>query len=193
MKIFAPLYEKTMQWAEHKQAPWFLAALSFAESSFFPIPVDAMLAPMAMKTPKRWFWLGLLAAVTSVLGGLLGYFIGAFFWYIFEPWFVDWGLMPIYEDVAARISKEGIWILFLASFTPVPYKVATIAAGTLNMAILPFVLVSFLGRSLRFLLVAGVMAVFGAKFEDKLHQYIEWAGWLMVIGTVLAYVIYRLV
>lgn len=193
MRIFAPMYEAVTRWAQHPKAPWFLGGMSFAESSFFPIPVDAMLAPMAMKRPKQWWWLALLAAVTSVLGGLFGYLMGMLFWHLIEPFFIDWGLMPVYEQVAEKITQEGIWVLFLASFTPIPYKVATIASGTLGMPVLPFILVSFVGRSLRFGLVAGLMALFGAKIEHKLHQYIEWAGWISIALCVAAYAVYKFI
>lgn len=193
MKIFTPMYNMVVAWAGHKRAPWFLAGLSFAESSFFPVPVDAMLAPMAINQPKKWWQFALLAAVMSVLGGLLGYAVGVWFWYILEPWFISWGLMPVYNEVVARISSDGIWVLFLASFTPIPYKVATIAAGSLSMHLLPFVLVSLIGRGLRFALVSALMAFFGAKLEPKLKQYMEWLGWLTIIVFVLGYGIYKLV
>lgn len=188
MKIFAPLYEKTLAWAEHKNAQWFLGGMSFAESSFFPIPVDIMLAPMALQRPRIWWWLATIATVCSVLGGVFGYLMGYLFFATVMSLFEQWGLIELYSSVAARINREGIWILFVASFTPIPYKVATIAAGTLNMALLPFVLVSLLGRGARFFLVAGLVAWAGPKIEPKIHQYIEWAGWACVVLIVVLYV-----
>jgi membrane protein YqaA with SNARE-associated domain len=187
MKIFAPLYEMTLKWAEHKHAPWFLGGMSFAESSFFPIPVDIMLAPMALQRPRRWAVFALIASVASVLGGLFGYMLGLVFWDVIQPYFAAWGWMPVYTSVAERINSEGVWILFIASFTPIPYKVATIAAGTLNMALLPFIFISLVGRSARFFLVAGLVAWAGPKIEPKIHQYTEWAGWACIFLIVAAY------
>ncbi len=192
MKLFAPLYEKTLRWAEHERAPWYLGAMSFAESSFFPVPVDIMLAPMAMRQPHRWAWFAAIAALASVLGGVAGYLLGYGFWEWMQPHFVNWGWMAGYTAVAERINEEGVWVLFIASFTPVPYKVATIAAGTLNMALLPFVLVSLVGRAARFFLVAGLVAWVGPKIERKIHHYIEWAGWACIALIVIAYAVHKL-
>lgn len=192
MRIFTPMYEMTLKWAKHKHAPWFLGGMSFAESSFFPVPVDVMLAPMALQRPQRWALFALIASIASVLGGLFGYLMGFVFWGAIQPYFESWGWMASYLRVAERINAEGVWILFIASFTPIPYKVATIAAGTLNMAILPFVLVSLIGRSARFFLVAGLVAWVGPKIEPKIHQYIEWAGWACIVIIAIAYVLSRL-
>lgn len=191
MKLFAPMYEMTLKWAKHKNAQWFLGVMSFAESSFFPIPVDIMIAPMALQRPNRWWWFALIAAVTSVLGGLFGYFIGNVFWDVVQPYFVEYGWIDAYQSVADKINQEGVWVLFLASFTPIPYKVATLAAGTLNMALLPFILCSLIGRSMRFFLVAGLVAWLGPKVEPKIHKYIEWAGWGCVVLTVVMYCVYK--
>lgn len=185
MKIFTKLYQITVRWAQHRHAPYLLAALSFAESSFFPVPVDAMLAPMALAKPKKWWQYAFVATVFSVLGGLLGYALGYWFWDEIQNIFTQIGWQAGYEQVATRINREGLWILFIASFTPIPFKLATIAAGTLQMAILPFLLVSLVGRALRFLLVAVLMAVFGQAVEAKFMRYIEIMGWICVLALVI--------
>lgn len=191
MKLFAPLYERCLLWANHRHAPWFLGGMSFAESSFFPIPVDVMLAPMALQRPGRWAWFALIAAVTSVLGGLFGYLIGSMFWDAVQPWVVQLGWMGRYDNAVDLIHEWGIWIVFLAGFTPVPYKVMTIAAGTLGMALLPFTFASIVGRGARFFLVAGLVAWAGPRLEPKIHKYIELIGWVCIILAVVAYLVIR--
>lgn len=187
MKLFAPVYEKTLKWAEHPRATWFLGGMSFAESSFFPIPVDVMLAPMALQQRKRWAYLAAIAALFSVLGGVLGYVIGYGFWGWAESWVSELGWMPTYVKAVSWLDQYGFWMVLMAGFTPLPYKVMTIAAGTLNMALLPFVLGSLVGRGARFFVVAGVVAWLGPKVEPKIHQYIEWLGWACVILVVVLY------
>lgn len=181
MKIFASMYQYTVKLAQHKLAAYYLAALSFAESSFFPIPVDAMLAPMALAQPKKWWQFALLAAIFSVLGGILGYALGYWFWDLIQDLITQVGWLGLYDEVAARINREGLWILFIASFTPLPFKLATIAAGTLHMALGPFIVISLIGRAMRFFLVAALMAWFGQALEAKLMRYIEIIGWLCVL------------
>lgn len=192
MKIFTTMYEATVKWAEHKYATWFLGGLSFAESSFFPVPVDAMLAPMALGQPKKWWRFALVATVMSVAGGLLGYFFGAVFAEQVQNLMHYLGWEEGYEKARESIDKEGIWVLFMASFTPIPYKLATISAGTLHMSVLPFILVSFVGRGLRFFLVAGLMALFGPVINKKLHNYLEWLGWgfTLLFGAYIVWHVY---
>lgn len=177
MKLFTTMYDKTVEWAEHKRATWLLGGLSFAESSFFPIPVEAMLAPMSLAKPKRWWWFALVATLASVLGGVFGYLIGALLDNQVQTLiqYFDWEAG--FENARERIDKEGAWVLFLASFTPIPYKLATISAGTLGMNVILFMVVSFIGRGLRFALVAGIVALFGPVFAKKFRDYFEWMGW----------------
>lgn len=177
MKLFTTLYDKTVEWAEHKRATWLLGGLSFAESSFFPIPVEAMLAPMSLAQPKKWWWFALVATIGSVVGGLFGYLLGAVLDDQVQSLVSYFGWEAGFEAARAKIDQEGAWVLFLASFTPIPYKLATISAGTLGMNVLMFVVVSFIGRGLRFGLVAGIMALFGPVLAKKLRAYFEWMGW----------------
>ncbi len=131
MRIFTRLYDKVLLWSKHPRAPWYLGGLSFAESSFFPIPPDVMLAPMVLATPKRGFSLALLTTVASVIGGIAGWFIGYFGFEAVEGWLVTLGYMDDYDRVSDWFERWGFWAVLLAGFSPVPYKIFTIAAGSL--------------------------------------------------------------
>jgi len=180
VKIFSPLYKKAMGWARHAHAPWYLSGLSFAESSFFPIPPDVMLAPMSLANPhKAWFY-ALITTVASVLGGVLGYLIGYFAFDMVEPLLQEAGYYEKYLHVRTWFDKWGYWAIFIAGFSPIPYKLFTISAGVVSMAFIPFVVASAIGRGARFFLVAGLMKWGGAEMEDKLHRYVDILGWLML-------------
>ncbi|KAB7627970.1 DedA family protein [Alkalilimnicola sp. S0819] len=169
-----------LRWAGHRHAPWYLGGLSFAESSFFPIPPDVMLAPMVMARPSHAWRLAALTTATSVLGGLLGYLIGYFALDIIEPWLHSLGWWEAYLQVRGWFLHWGFWVILVAGFSPIPYKLFTIAAGTLGLGVLPFVLGSLLGRGARFYLVAGLIAWGGPRLEPWLRTYIERIGWLTV-------------
>jgi membrane protein YqaA with SNARE-associated domain len=191
MKIFSPLYQRAMLWARHRHAPWYLGCLSFAESSFFPIPPDVMLAPMCMAAPAKAWRFALLTTLTSVLGGLFGYVIGHFAFELIEPWLKTSHYWGNYQLAVSWFERWGFWAVFIAGFSPIPYKVFTIAAGALSMALLPFTLASLIGRGARFFLVAGLMAWGGERMEKSLHRYIDWLGWITVLALAVAIIIYR--
>ncbi|MDX1334223.1 MAG: YqaA family protein [Gammaproteobacteria bacterium] len=189
MKLFAPLYDWTLRMAAHKHAPRYLGGLSFAESSFFPIPPDVMLAPMCLAKPKAAWSYALVTTITSVLGGMLGYLIGYFALEAIEPWIYQTSYGAPYDRAQEWFEHWGVWVVFLAGFTPIPYKVFTISAGALSMSFLPFVLASFVGRGARFFLVAGLIKWLGPTVEPKLRHYIEVIGWsaagLIIILAIL--------
>ncbi|TNF44176.1 MAG: DedA family protein [Epsilonproteobacteria bacterium] len=191
MKIFSTLYAKAMNWARHPKAPWFLGGLSFAESSFFPVPPDVMLAPMSLAKPKKAWYYASLTTITSVLGGILGYFIGVFAFDLIEPVLHNYGYYDRYELAKNWFETWGFWAIFVAGFSPIPYKVFTIASGVVGMAFLPFVIASLVGRGLRFFMVAGLMAWGGEPMEKKLHKYMDIIGWLTVALIVILWLIYR--
>lgn len=186
MKLFSPLYRRAMEWSRHPHAPWYLGGMSFAESSFFPVPPDVMLAPMALANPARWWWLALITTVTSVLGGLAGYLIGYFAIDSILLWLQQSSYWPAYQTAVDWFAVWGFWAIFVAGFSPIPYKVFTIAAGGLSMALLPFIVASVIGRGLRFFLVAGLMAWGGARMEAVLHQQIDRLGWAVVVVVAVA-------
>ena len=185
MKLFSTLYAKVMNAAEHPKAPAILSALSFAESSFFPIPPDVMLAPMALRLPSRALWFAFLTTVFSVLGGLAGYAIGYFAFDLIADWLQTTNYWNSYLRARSWFDEWGVWIIFIAGFSPIPYKLFTITAGVMVQPLLPFVLASFIGRGARFYLVAGLLKYMGPRVEPMLIKYIEWLGWLFVLLLVL--------
>jgi membrane protein YqaA with SNARE-associated domain len=187
--LFSSLYARVMQWSRHRHAPWFLGSLSFAESSFFPIPPDVMLAPMALSQPSRAWGFALLTTVTSVAGGLFGYLIGLFLFELIEPALHQAGYWGKYLHAREWFDKWGFWAIFLAGFSPIPYKVFTIAAGTISMALLPFVAASMVGRGARFFLVAALMRWGGPRMEAVLRSNIDRLGWITVALAVIAYLL----
>ena len=180
MRLFAPLYDRALQWARHPRAPRYLGALSFAESSFFPVPPDVMLAPMALAQPQRAWSLAWLTTWTSVLGGLAGYLIGWLAFAAIEPWLRGSSYWPAYQQAVAWFEAWGAWAVFVAGFSPIPYKVFTLAAGALAMPLLPFGLASLVGRGARFFLVAALMRWGGARMEPLLRRHIDRLGWAVV-------------
>lgn len=192
MRLFTRLYALVIRWAGHPHAPRYLAALSFAESSFFPIPPDVMLAPMALADRKRaWYYAGLTTAA-SVLGGILGYAIGMFAFDVIAPWLHTAGYWDEYLQARDWFGRWGFWAVFLAGFSPIPYKLFTIAAGVMSMILLPFVLASLIGRGARFFLVAGLIVWGGERMEVLLRTYIDVIGWAVIGAAVVLYLVLRL-
>ncbi|MBZ0070996.1 MAG: YqaA family protein [Thiohalobacteraceae bacterium] len=191
MRLFDGLYQRAMRWARAPRAPWYLAGLSFAESSFFPIPPDVMLAPMSLAQPARAWHFAFITTVASVAGGLFGYAIGFFALDLIEPVIRGTHYWDGYLKARTWFDTWGFWAVFVAGFSPIPYKVFTIAAGSMAMALGPFVLASAIGRGARFYLVAGLLAWGGARMERALVRYVEWLGWGVVALLGLAYLALR--
>jgi len=186
MKLFAPLYERALRWAAHRHAPYYLGALSFAESTFFPVPPDVMLAPMTVAQPKRWSRLALLTTLASVIGGLVGYAMGYGALELVLPWLERFGYAETFRHIQTLFEEYGFWIVLIAGFTPIPYKVFTIASGAAGMLLPLFALGSVIGRGGRFFLVAGLIAWGGEAFEARLRRYIEWLGWAIALAAAAA-------
>ena len=191
MKLFGPLYDWALRMASHRHAEKYLAALSFAESSFFPVPPDVLLAPMTLARPARGWWLALLTTMASVAGGLLGYAIGRFAFGLIEPWIIELGYGDAYTTATDWFSRFGFWAVLVAGFSPVPYKVFTIAAGALQMSLPGFALASLLGRGGRFFLVAGILVIGGPRMEAGLRRHIDLLGWLTVVAIVVGLLYWR--
>ena len=186
--MFKTLYKKCLNLAAHKSSKYYLALVSFIESSFFPIPPDVMVIPMIISKKSHFVKIFLIATVFSVLGGILGYFIGAFFFDIGMQIMSIYG----YEDKLINlknnlINSEGFYawlgILFLAGFTPLPYKVFTIASGLIGFNILIFILISLISRGLRFFIVSYL----SYKFGDLFSQFMERHGakWFSIVGILI--------
>jgi len=193
MKIFQIMYDKTLTWAKHKHAQTILLAVSFSESVFFPIPPDVMLAPMVLAKPQAAWRLAFLTTLASVAGGALGYALGY--------WLYDPVVLPLIETLhmEAKLAKAqswfidyGVWIVFIAGFSPIPYKVFTVTAGVMQMAFLPFLLASAVGRGGRFFLVAGLMHWGGETMQNRLREIVDWLGWGLVLAIVILLLVYKL-
>lgn len=193
MNLFGSLYEKALRWSRHKHATIYLAILSFTESSFFPIPPDVMLAPMALARRERAWYLATLTTVTSVLGGIFGYLIGRLlFEEVGAPIIEFYHAQEKFEIVKQWFFEYGIWIVFIAGFSPIPYKLFTVTSGVLSLAILPFILASIVGRGARFYLVAGLIYWGGEPFAAFLEKRVNQIGWSLVCLVVVIVIVIKL-
>ena len=198
--MFNNLYKKCLELAAHKSSKYYLAIVSFVESSFFPIPPDVMVIPMVISKKNDFIKIFFIATIFSVLGGILGYLIGTFFFDISMQIMSFYGYEEKLTDLKNNlINTEGFYawlgILFLAGFTPLPYKVFTIASGLIGFNILIFILISLISRGLRFFIVSYFSYKFGnifTKFMDK--QGSKWftvIGILIVIIVIVIYLIFK--
>lgn len=181
MNFFSCLYEKTIGWSSHRHAPYYLAGVSFIESSFFPIPPDVMLITMGLAKPKRAWHYALIATIFSVIGGMLGYLIGMYCIELLKPYILTSSYASSYYRIQGWFEEGGVWMVILAGFTPFPYKIFTVSAGALHMAFLPFIIGSIIGRGLRFFMVCGVMYFAGERLEAKLRHYIDIIGCALIV------------
>ena len=191
--MFTTLYKKCLSLAAHKSSKYYLALVSFIESSFFPIPPDVMVIPMVISKKNDFIKIFLIASIFSVLGGILGYFIGAFFFDIGMQIMSFYG----YENKLTSLknnllNSEGFYawlgILFLAGFTPLPYKVFTIASGLISFNILIFIFISFISRGLRFFIVSYLSYKFGDLFTDYMNK--NGSKWFTIIGILIVIVVF---
>ena len=180
-----------MEWAAHPHAERYLVGVSIFEAIFFPLPTALMLIPMVVSKPNKAVRLATIATVTSVLGGVVGYFLGYVAITAIEPWIQAVGWWDKYEIAQSWFAEYGVWAVVIAGFTPIPFKLFTVSAGALSMAILPFILASLIGRSAHFFLVALLMAWAGPKMEPMVRRYIEWLGWGVILVAVIAYVLHQ--
>jgi len=191
MRWFSKILDRVLVWSKHPHAPWYLGALSFAESSFFPIPPDVMLAPMVLAEPRNAWRFAALTTVTSVLGGAAGFLIGLLAIEMITPLLQDLGYWDAYLRSQEWFRDWGFWAVLAAGFSPIPYKIFTIAAGAMSMVFLPFLAASIVGRGARFFIVAGLMAWGGARFEQTLRRTVDVLGWSVVAAGVIAYFLLR--
>lgn len=192
MKIFTALYDRVLRWAAHPHAERYLAGLSFAESSFFPIPPDVMLAPMTLAKPKRGWRFATVTTIASVVGGLAGYVIGWLALDALKPLLMSLGYWDSYVRSTEWFVTWGFLAVLAAGFSPIPYKVFTIAAGALHMFLPAFILASIVGRGGRFFLVAGLIMWGGEPMERRLRAHVDTIGWVVVVLGVLGLLVYRM-
>ena len=198
--MFNNLYKKCLDLAAHKSSKYYLALVSFIESSFFPIPPDVMIVPMAISKKNDFIKIFLIATIFSVLGGIMGYFLGAFFFDIGMQIMNFYGYEnKLIELKNNLINSSGFYawlsILFLAGFTPLPYKVFTIASGLIGFNILVFIFISLISRGLRFFLVSYLSFKFGNLFTEYMEQHgSKWftiIGILIVVIGIIIYLIFK--
>jgi len=192
MKVFSYVYDRMLAWSTHRHAPYYLAGVSFAESSFFPIPPDIMLITMGLATPKRAWHYALITTIFSVLGGCFGYLIGMCFMEFLQPHILASPYAVPYEHVRAWFNPWCVGVVFLEGFTPIPYKLFTITAGAMQMVFFPFVLASMVGRGARFFLVSTLVVLFGKRLEKRFRRWIDWIGWFLVIALVVGYLVIKI-
>ena len=193
MRLFGPLYDRVLGWAAHPHAERYLGSLSFAESSFFPIPPDVMLAPMCLADRARAWRFATITTITSLVGGIAGYAIGYWLLEAIEPWLHNMGYWPAYLEGRQWFDDWGVWAVFVAGFSPIPYKIFTISAGAAALNLPGFIIASLIGRGARFFMVAGLIVAGGDRMATALPKYVERIGWAtVVLAIIIAYAILQL-
>ncbi len=192
MKLLRKLYDWVLHWADTPYGPLALFVLAFAESSFFPVPPDALLIALVLGATSKAFKFALNCTIASVLGALLGYTVGHFLWWTPSNEFTTIAMFffnnvpgfteKLFFDVQNMYDKYDFWIVFTAGFTPIPYKVITISSGAFNINLMMFIVASVISRGARFFLVAFLIWKFGPQIRDFIDKYFNW---LAVAFTVL--------
>ncbi len=189
MALISKFYTQIVKWAGHRHAPYYLTGICIAESAVLPFPPEILLTPMTIANPRSSVRFAFLATLGSVIGAMVGYFIGDFAYELLvQPMIEYFGLTSHFNEVEMLFQEHGIWIIFVAALIPLPFKICTITAGMTEMAIFPFLLAAFLGRGLRFNLVA-MLSRFGGKIiEEKIVKFLDKIE-LFLFGVVILAVI----
>jgi len=191
MRIFRRLYDWVLHWAETPYGALALFLLAVAESSVFPVPPDVLLIALSISLPHRAWYYATICSLGSVIGGVIGYLLGWGFWTLLADFFFTYvpGFTPqLFARVQALYAEHDFWVVFAAGFTPIPYKVITIAAGVFLINFPVFVLASVIGRSARFFLVAGLIRRYGPgirSFVDRYFNLLSLLFLLLLIGGFL--------
>ena len=188
--LFSGMYDWVLKLARHRHAERYLIGVTIAEAVIFPIPPDVMLAPMVLAERRRAWRLALKTTVASVAGGLIGYLLGWLALELILPWIERAGYLPAYEQAVDAFRRFGVWFVILAGFSPIPFKVITVAAGALGMPLPAFILGSVIGRGSRFFLVAAIIYSGGERAAERLRDWVDLLGWMAVIGTALALLVW---
>jgi membrane protein YqaA with SNARE-associated domain len=179
------LYDYFIAAADKPHALWMMGAISFAESSVFPIPPDVMLIPMALANPRRAWYYAMVCTVTSVAGGLVGYAIGALLYDSVGQWLINlYGYADKVEGFRAAYAEYGAWIILLKGLTPIPYKVVTITSGFANYNVFLFVIFSIIARSMRFFLLALLLDRYGMQAREMIEKRL---GLWVTLGAVVVF------
>ncbi|MDB2668391.1 DedA family protein [Alphaproteobacteria bacterium] len=184
------IYDKTIDLSRHRNAAWGLAGVSFAESSFFPIPPDVMLIPMVLADRAKAWRNALICTLASVAGAALGYAIGMFLWdAVGAPVIAIYGAEAAFEKFTSFYEAWGVWIVLAAAISFLPFKVATLASGLTGLSFVPFLLTSLVGRGIRFFAVAGLVYYFGPSVRVFLERYFNVLS-MLALGLLFLLVIF---
>jgi membrane protein YqaA with SNARE-associated domain len=186
--VFRKLYDWTLRLAHHRHAVRSMAGVSFAESSFFPIPPDVILVPVVLANRDRAYWIAFVCTVASVLGGIVGYGIGYFLRDTVGQWLVDlYHMGSKLDDFEALYNQWGAAVILIKGLTPIPYKLVTIASGWFEYAFGWFVLLSVVTRGFRFFLIAFLLKKFGEPVQEFIERRLNLIGWAVLIALVAGF------
>jgi len=186
MRPFYTLYNKILEWSSSRFAIIWLATISFLESSILPYPLqDILLASMSVKNRNRAYYFAIICTLSSVLGAISGYYIGIYAINLIMPLLDTMNYLPELHKAEQYFNNYGIWIILIAGFSPIPYKLFTISAGMMSMPLLPFVIFSLIARSARYLLIAFLVRKFGKRADAWLNKYIDRLGYTLIVIVTL--------
>ncbi len=192
--IHRRMYNWVLSLSHRKHATSALFGLSFAESSFFPIPPDVLQIALTLERREKAFWYATVSTIASVLGGMFGYLIGFAFWHALSGFFLTYVFQEeIFLKVEGLYNQYDFWCVFIAAFTPVPYKVFTIAAGVFSVSFPMFVIASIIGRGMRFFIVAGLLYKFGPPIKTFIEKYFNLLSLVFVVILIGAFALLKLV
>jgi membrane protein YqaA with SNARE-associated domain len=191
------MLQKTYDWmmdkAGHRHAIWWLAAISFIESSVFPIPPDIMLIPLVLAAPTRWFRIALICTLSSVAGGYLGYAIGYYFMdSVGQMVLTAFHLTEKFQAFKPLVDQYGVWVIIVKGATPIPYKLVTITAGAFDFDLTKFTLASIVARGMRFILVAGLLWKFGPPIREFVERRLKLVTTLFVVALIGGFLVLKL-
>ncbi len=187
------LYHNVLKWAEHKYSIYLLAVVSFLEASFFPIPPDPVLLTMCLGRPKRSLWYALICSIFSVLGAILGYFIGLYLWSSVHEFFFEYLFSESAFNYVGDLYHQNSFLAILtAAFTPIPFKVFTITAGVFKISLYDLVIASAVGRSARFFIEGGLFFFFGRRIKIFIENYFNLITILLTLLIIAVVVIYKI-
>jgi len=186
--LLKKIYYKILDLSSKPKAEIFLAVIAFIESSFFPIPPDLLLIPMALSRPFKWIRLALIATLFSVLGGVLGYFIGVFLWDTLGQTIINmYHLNEQFNLFKEDYNKHGALIVFIAGFTPIPYKLITISSGGMQLNLITFIIASLASRGARFYLLAAIIRIFGNAAKNFIEKYFTLVTFIIGFVTLILF------
>jgi len=194
IKTFRRLYNWTMNWSRTRKAPYALFIIAFCESSFFPIPPDVLLIPMVAANIKKWWRNALICTLGSIIGALFGYLIGwAFYESVGKPIVDFYNLHAQMQAIGQKYAENAFWTIFIAAFTPIPYKLITIAAGLFGLPIYVLIIASVIGRGTRFFIVSGLIRIFGERVVKFIEKYFDWLSIAFVVLLVGGFLVIKYV